>query len=180
MTTWYIDVSPDARNENEEWGHFIDVDNNNTLLSSKNRSRSVTCPVIHGNKVYQTPYGNYNVYDNNEKYKNLTYYRYPVLYIVEKIISHLLKLFSRKSNDNGRQKNANIPVKVRSLLEIRNNKHDQKVTNVSFRPTIAYNYTIDEMNEDEDEDDMYKSNKISVSIMATASIVTVYVLYILI
>ena len=178
MATWYIDVSPDTRNENEEWGHFIDVDN--ALLSSKNRTRSVTCPVIHGNKVYQTPYGNYNVYDNNEQYKNLNYYRYPVLYIVEKIISPLLKLFSRKSNNNGTQKNVNIPVKVRSLLDIKTSKYDERVTTVSFRPTMAYNYTIDEMNEDEDEDDMYKSNKISVSIMATASIVTVYVLYILI
>lgn len=177
MTTWYIDVSPDTRNENEEWGHFIDVDN--TLLSSKNRTRSVTCPVIHGNKVYQTPYGNY-VYDNNEQSKNLTYYHYPVLYIVEKIISPLLKLFSRKSNNNGTQKNVNIPVKVRSLLDIKTSKYDERVTTVSFRPTMAYNYTIDELVEDDDEDDMYKSNKVTVSIMATASIVTVYVLYILI
>lgn len=177
MTTWYIDISPDTRNENEEWGHFIDIDY--ALLSSKSRTRSVTCPVIHGNKVYQTPYGNY-VYDNNEQHKNLTYYRYPVLYIIEKIISPLLKLFSRKSNDNGTQKHANIPVKVRSLLDIKTSKNDQRVTTVSFRPTMVYNYTIDEMVEDDDEDDMYKSNKVTVSIMATASIVTVYVLYILI
>ena len=91
-----------------------------------------------------------------------------------------MKLFSRKSNNNGTQKNANILVKVRSLLDIKTSKHDERVTTVSFRPTMAYNYTIDEMVEDDDGDDMYKNNKVTVSIMATASIVTIYVLYILI
>ena len=80
-----IDSMSDTRNENEEWGHFIDVDH--AQLSTKNRTRAISypiIPVIRENKVYQTPYGNYNVYDNNEQHKNLNYYRSPVLYIVEK------------------------------------------------------------------------------------------------
>jgi len=174
-----IDSMSDTRNENEEWGHFIDVDH--AQLSTKNRTRAITypvIPVIRENKVYQAPYTNY-IMDNNEDYRNLSYSRYAIIYMIEKIISPLFNLFIKQSHDNGVGKGVILPLKVRSLIDIRSSKNDETVKNVRFQQTVGYTYTIDETSEDCDEKKMYKNSRVSMSTMATVSIVSIYVIYIL-
>lgn len=173
-----IDSMSDTRNENEEWGHFIDVDH--AQLSTKNRTRAISypiIPVIRENKVYQAPYTNY-ITDNNEDYRNLSYSRYAIIYMIEKVVYPLLKLFNKHSHDNGVEKGNLLPLKVRSLIDIRSSKNDETVKNVRFQHTVGYTYTIDETSEDWDENKMYKNSRMSMSTMATVSIVSIYVVYI--
>ena len=175
-----IDIMSDTRNENEEWGHFIDVDH--ALLSTKNRARAVTypvIPVIRENKVYQAPYTNYITDNYNEDGRNLSYSRYAIIYIIEKVIYPLLNLFNKHSHDNGVEKGAILPLKVRSLIDIRSSKNDETVKNVRFQHTVGYTYTIDETSDDWDKNKMHKNSSMSVSTMATVSIVSIYVVYIL-
>ena len=175
-----IDIMSDTRNENEEWGHFIDVDH--TLLSTKNRARAITypvIPVIRENKVYQAPYTNYITDNYNEEYRNLSYSRYAIIYIIEKLLYPLLKLVNKHSHVNGVEKYNLLPLKVRSLIDIRSSKNDETVKNVRFQHTVGYTYTIDETSEDWDENKMYKNSRMSMSAMATVSIVSIYVVYIL-
>ena len=174
--TSYMNVIPSAQYESEDWGHFIDIDN--SLITAKNRGRSITCPVIHGNKVYQKPYTYYDRSFRVEQNTCVSSYNGYILNVIENILRPCLNIMFKKSKINDEQKNKNVPVQVRSLLDITTHQNDQTTKTVRFQPTTRDTYTIDETSED-DYDDMYKNSKMSVSMMATVSIVSIYVVYIL-
>jgi len=179
--TPYIEQPTYKNNQFEdiEWGHFIDIDYGFSHVS--NRYRSITCPVIHGNKVYQKPY-TYDISrpgsmlrtreqpDNVDN--NYSLIEHPILYIAKKIFVPCINLFidrTKKEEDTNDYNNTKIQttqpliqmsiIKHHSLSELScHNQNTRKITKSQFHtPVLNYTYPIYEVDE-VDEVDYYNED----------------------
>ena len=164
--------------EDTEWGHFIDTDH--TPLQIANRYRSVTCPVIHGNKVYQKPY-TYEIFipapkkktivqkDNIDNDNNYSLIEHPLVYITKSIIMPCINLFAdrkKKEEDTNYYNDTKIQTvqplpqdmsirKHQSLSELSyNNQTTKETTDPQCYIAISNDtYPIEEVDEVDEVDD---------------------------
>jgi hypothetical protein len=188
--------------EDTEWGHFIDTDH--TPLQIANRYRSITCPVIHGNKVYQKPY----IYeinkpeiiqkDNIDNDKEYSLIEHPLVYITKSIIMPCINLFTdrkKKEDDTNYYNDTKIQTaqplpqdmsikKHQSLSELRyHNQTTRETTKSQWHITISNDtYPIEEVEEVEEVDDYNEdyldySDKMNPTTMALVSFVSMCSVY---
>jgi hypothetical protein len=182
--------------EDTEWGHFIEIDYG--LSHESNRYRSVTCPVIHGNKVYQKPY-KYGLFkqepiprtrcqtqpDNFENNSSLAD-NHPVLYIALKVINPCIKLLNYYDNSYDENKKEDASIKISQPLPPKMSfTKKTSLTNLDKHTNheLSKNtYTIKEEEESiyNEEDYLDNPDKMNPSTMAIVSMISICAVYLMI
>tara|TARA_B110000444_G_C18823602_1_gene589099 strand:+ start:850 stop:1479 length:630 start_codon:yes stop_codon:yes gene_type:complete len=191
--------------EDTEWGHFIDIDYGSLHVS--NRYRSVTCPVIYGNKVYQKPYvyeinkpetiqKNRVQKDNIDNDNEYSLIKHPLVYITKSIIIPCINIFTdrkKKEEDTNYYNDTKIQTaqplpqdmsikKHQSLSELScHNQTTKETTNPQCYIAITKDtYPIEEVEEvDDDYNEEYLNypDKMNPSTMALVSFVSMCTVY---
>lgn len=193
-----INIHKMKENEETEWGHFIDIDY--SLHHISNRNRSITCPVIYGNKVYQKPY-NYGVFKQTPvpkvrteptRYdKECSIMSHPLIYMTKNIVEPCIRLLNREYIN----KPKDIPLYVNNIKttkplenkEIIENQHQTmiEINTSQYNPMLNNTYYIDEIDEIDELDELYEYNKhhmndMNPTMMAIVSIISMCAVYMMV